>query len=283
MKSIKVFINLFVIAILLYSCGVEFTKLHTDIKESVNSDQTKFINLNGYKAFTRFQRIKSLYYNKSERDSLMRTEFQFFLIKADTVIFIPTLPRKDLFDKSNIYLLKDGSPNVFYFNHFYFGKVSYNDDNTIKKMEFENTDIKMEWNFIHRKDTLELVNINKFRQQKISKNQVKSFFENTFNAESNFGKKKKVMYSEITDYKGIGLIDFEKGSNTDSISQFVANKKIESDIFRVKYLRLNYCKRKKIKNLDFIFDGNYEKNYNTARFGKGRILYPPNQEMKKSE
>lgn len=259
--------------LLLSNCSRSYVKFESKPENQELPQYSKRFNLQNYTGFARLQKSENLYYKNFNQDSL-QTEFQFMFLnnKNDSVIYISTIPTRNLYDKSGVYLINHRTPNAHFFNHFYFGKISDDEGKFDKIIEFKSSkeDTKMNWNIRRRSDSIQLLTIDTYRTKKTGKDITKTFFTSNFNIKSNFGKNKKVIYKEINDYTGIGMSIFP-----DTIK--VNTMKLQSEVKKIKsqYLIVNYTRKNEIKNIEIIFDEPYDKNlkYNAIRFKKNRILY----------
>lgn len=252
--------------IFIYSILVLFTTIGCKVKyatENTIEKDTKFVKFikltKDYKVYVRQDQKKyPYYYPKNNDGKLAHTEFQYFLIKNDSVIYITTLPSKNYFDKSNRNVINGRSINLFFFNFFYFGKK--NVDNNIT---FENDEKKQIWKFDAESDKIVLNSLNNYVKKKVSKDSINSYFEETLPTKEIFGK--KIEFKELKEYKGITHIDcFENDCDNDSP---------KDDSLTVEYIKLSYNKKGEIKNIEFIFNKNVLKHYNSYKFKKNRVKY----------
>lgn len=255
----------------LWNCSRSYIKFESKPEDPVNLQLSKSFDLGNYTAFARVQKSENLYYKSTDRDSL-QTEFQFIFLNKnnDSVIFISTIPARNLYDKSGIYMINHTAPNAHFFNHFYFGKLMNDEGRFDKKIEFKSRteSSKMEWNIQKSNDSIRLFSIDFYRTRAIKKDSLKNFFANTFNIKSNFGKDKKVIFKEIENYSGIGIAIVPDTIKVNKFQMVSRSKKLNTQ-----YLTVNYNQKKEIQNIEIIFNHIFDKKFNAIRFKKNRILY----------
>jgi hypothetical protein len=254
-KYIKI-ASLIAVLLSLWQCKTYYLRSSIADKNPKTCVSPTCINLNDYDLFVRKHYTKDLSYYKKD-SSLHRTEFQFIFIKNNDVILITTLPYKDIPNQSHVYLINKDIPNAHYFNNFYFGKISGNDET--KKIIFKNKKNTLVWNLSKIGNTLNLLSIDQYKNKSI-RNVPKSFLMENFIIKNSFSS--EVKYVKNPDYKTINAKCEENCKNSIKLN----------DQRRLTYLK-KYKDEGVVVKLDLIFTESLSNDYDKMRFRQGRIKY----------
>lgn len=229
--------------------------------------------------------------NVIDQENLL-IEVQYLIFNPDKeVIYIATTPSKNIYDKSDTYLLhgkKNIYPNSFFFNTFYFGEQTAVQSKASKQIIFQDKRNVHKWNFIQTSENIiNLTAIDNYRIKKVRINQeevsqtVYVSTENTSlsaNHAVEFQKINRFFYlsfkiplNETNTKKYTSQIDlkytiYDKDcKKTDTVSKYLLYPKAEKIFFKYSNDKLKYI---------FIpFSQDIKSNYHTIKFNSDRVRF----------